>query len=182
MAGNGEVTGVARVIVDPADIDTFVAGEILIARMTDPTWYPLFPRARGIVTEIGGWLSHAAIVAREFDLPAIVGVEGACRAIRSGEIVTLRADGQVIRQIQKRVEAVAHAKGSANVSSSGSNVHRLDEHRRFRFLSSLERRAMKGELDDRRHALRVDANGNPEADRRALNRHANLSVYRRKAS
>ena len=57
-------------------------GEILVARMTDPTWYPLFAQAGGIITEVGGWLSHAAIVAREYDLPAIVGVNGVCQRLQ----------------------------------------------------------------------------------------------------
>ena len=102
VAGEHTVTGRVRVIVDAAGIDAFEADEILVARMTDPTWYPLFAKARGIVTEIGGWLSHAAIVAREYDLPAIVGVNGACRNLSTGDVVTLHADGSVERVEERR--------------------------------------------------------------------------------
>ena len=69
VAGEQEVKGTVRVITDVDQITRSSKVEILVARMTDPTWYPLFAQARGIITEVGGWLSHAAIVAREYDLP-----------------------------------------------------------------------------------------------------------------
>ncbi|MEM7259031.1 MAG: PEP-utilizing enzyme, partial [Pseudomonadota bacterium] len=102
IAGQGAVSGVVHVIRDAAEVDKFREGEILVARMTDPSWYPLFPLAKGIVTEVGGWLSHAAIVAREYDLPAIVGVEGVTEQLRSGDIVTLHADGTIEKLDERR--------------------------------------------------------------------------------
>jgi len=95
VSGTAGVMGRARVLRTPEEIDTFQDGEILVARFTDPTWMPLFPRARAIVTEVGGWLSHAAIQAREYGLPAVVGVRGALDAIRTGEVVRIAPDGSV---------------------------------------------------------------------------------------
>lgn len=95
VAGEHEVTGKVRVITDIDQIHTFKEGEILVARMTDPTWYPLFAQARGIVTEVGGWLSHAAIVAREYDLPAIVGVPGICQRLNNGDVIRMNMTGSV---------------------------------------------------------------------------------------
>ncbi len=102
VAGNTVVSGVVHVIRDESEIDKFREGEILVARMTDPSWYPLFPLARGIITEIGGWLSHAAIVAREYDLPATVGVPNATQDLRSGDIVKMHKDGTIERLSNRR--------------------------------------------------------------------------------
>ena len=66
-------------------------GEILVVHTTDVGWTPLFLVAAGVVTELGGPLSHAAVVAREFGVPSVVNVVGATRAIRTGDI--LRVDG-----------------------------------------------------------------------------------------
>ncbi|MCP3870376.1 MAG: hypothetical protein GY703_20240 [Gammaproteobacteria bacterium] len=95
VAGNGDVVGKVHVIHTPEEIDSFTEGDIVVARFTDPTWYPLFPIAGGIITEVGGWLSHAAIVAREQNLTAIVGVKGASAALKTGQLVKLRIDGTV---------------------------------------------------------------------------------------
>jgi len=102
VAGDQEVKGPARVVASPEDIESFKEREILVARFTDPTWTPLFPKAAGIITEIGGWLSHAAIVAREYNVPAIVGVPGAMDNISTGEIVHLRLDGSIKRVDDRR--------------------------------------------------------------------------------
>ena len=102
VAGTGEVSGVVHVIRDESEIDRFREGEILVAKMTDPSWYPLFPLAKGIITEVGGWLSHAAIVAREYDLPATVGVENVTQNLRSGDIVKMHADGTIERLTNRR--------------------------------------------------------------------------------
>lgn len=102
VAGDSPVTGVARVIQSVDQIEEFIEGEILVARMTDPQWYPLFPMAKGIVTEIGGWLSHAAIVAREYNLPAIVGVPNACDSIQTGDVIALHTDGSIELHHERR--------------------------------------------------------------------------------
>lgn len=66
-------------------------GDILVAPYTDPSWTPLFPLAAGLVTEVGGLMTHGAVVAREYGIPAVVGVEGATRKIADGQWI--RVDG-----------------------------------------------------------------------------------------
>lgn len=91
----GHAEGVARVITDPHHAD-LRPGEILVTRYTDPAWTPLFFTAGALVTEVGGVLSHGAVVAREIGLPAVAGVEDATRRITSGRRVKVNAiDGTV---------------------------------------------------------------------------------------
>ena len=89
-ASNGVVEGIARVVRDP-DRETLHAGEILVAPFTDPGWTPLFVHASGVVTEVGGLMTHGAVVAREYGIPAVVSVEGATERIHSGQ--RIRVDG-----------------------------------------------------------------------------------------
>src|SRR5690606_14275466 len=79
----GIVEGRARVILDTAEAD-LEAGDILVTAYTDPSWTPLFVGIRGLVTEVGGLMTHGAVIAREYGLPAVVGVEHATRLIRDG--------------------------------------------------------------------------------------------------
>jgi len=102
VAGEGDVIGPVQVLRDPRDIDTFRNGHILVARFTAPTWTPLFNRAKGLITEVGGWLSHAAIVAREYNLTAIVGVPGSTEQLNDGELVRLGRDGRVVKLTDRR--------------------------------------------------------------------------------
>jgi phosphohistidine swiveling domain-containing protein len=95
VAGGGDVTGRVRVLRDPGEIGGLQPGEILVTRCTDPCWLPAFAVAGGLVTEIGGWLSHAAIQAREQDLPTIVGAAGSTTRLRDGDLVRLGRDGAV---------------------------------------------------------------------------------------
>ncbi len=104
VAGEGDIVGPVQVIRNPGDIDTFREGHILVARFTDPTWTPLFARAKGLITEVGGWLSHAAIVAREYNLTAIVGAEGSTRLLNDGEVVHLSGDGRIKKISDRRRE------------------------------------------------------------------------------
>jgi pyruvate,water dikinase len=90
-ASPGVVEGRARVLVREDEMDALQPGEILVVHTTDVGWTPLFLVAAGIVTELGGPLSHAAVVAREFGVPSVVNVAGATRAIRTGDL--LRVDG-----------------------------------------------------------------------------------------
>jgi pyruvate,water dikinase len=66
-------------------------GDILVTVYTDPSWTPAFLAVTGLVTEVGGQMTHGAVIAREYGLPAVVGVEGATRLIRNGQ--RLRVDG-----------------------------------------------------------------------------------------
>jgi pyruvate,water dikinase len=80
----GTVEGRARVVLDLADA-RFEEGDILVTAFTDPSWTPAFVAIRGFVTEVGGLMSHGAVIAREYGLPAVVGVEDATRAVRDGQ-------------------------------------------------------------------------------------------------
>jgi rifampicin phosphotransferase len=87
-ASPGIVTGMARVILDPHGA-TLSPGEILVAPTTDPGWTPLFLTAGGLVMEMGGAMAHGAIVAREYGIPAVVGVPGASVRIATGMRLTV---------------------------------------------------------------------------------------------
>jgi phosphohistidine swiveling domain-containing protein len=87
-ASGGVVTGKARVILDPAGA-YLEPGEILVAPSTDPGWTPLFLTAGGLVMEMGGPMSHGAIVAREYGIPAVVGVPDATERIETGQRITI---------------------------------------------------------------------------------------------
>ena len=82
----GVVEGIARVIRDP-QTEHLDAGEILVAPFTDPGWTPLFINAAGVVLEVGGLMTHGSVVAREYGIPAVVGVLGATTRIQSGQRV-----------------------------------------------------------------------------------------------
>ncbi|WP_053705908.1 rifamycin-inactivating phosphotransferase [Streptomyces sp. WM6373] len=91
----GTVEGRARVVLDMADAD-LEAGDILVTAFTDPSWSPLFVGIAGLVTEVGGLMTHGAVIAREYGLPAVVGVERATRLIRDGQRIRVHgADGYV---------------------------------------------------------------------------------------
>ncbi|WP_405984006.1 rifamycin-inactivating phosphotransferase [Streptomyces sp. NBC_00872] len=91
----GTVEGRARVILDMAEAD-LEAGDILVTTFTDPSWSPLFVGAAGLVTEVGGLMTHGAVIAREYGLPAVVGVEQATRLIRDGQRIRVHGtDGYV---------------------------------------------------------------------------------------
>lgn len=136
VSGKGEVIGPVQIIDDARDIGNFTAGNILVARFTDPTWTPLFRQARGLVTEVGGWLSHSAIVAREYGLTAVVGVTGALSCLQTGQLVRLNEDGTVeamsTRRIHQRAEVsvaveLSHQSGDTtgtlrDLSQSGAHI------------------------------------------------------------
>ena len=91
----GTVEGRARVILDMADAD-LQAGDILVTAYTDPSWTPAFVAVDGLVTEVGGLMTHGAVIAREYGLPAVVGVEHATRLIRDGQRIRIHGtDGYV---------------------------------------------------------------------------------------
>ena len=91
----GTVEGRARVILAMADAD-LEPGDILVTAYTDPSWTPLFVAIAGLVTEVGGLMTHGAVIAREYGLPAVVGVEHATRLIRDGQRIRVHGtDGYV---------------------------------------------------------------------------------------
>ena len=90
-ASPGVVEGVARVVRSVDDIGTVQQDEILVCSVTAPSWGPVFPKIAAAVSDIGGMMSHAAIVAREYGLPAVVGTGNATSTIKTGDRV--RVDG-----------------------------------------------------------------------------------------
>lgn len=93
--GEAIAVGRARVLKDPKEMDRFQEGEVLVTETTNPDWEPIMKKAAAIVTERGGRTSHAAIVARELGVPAVVGAVGATRSVPEGEEVTVScAEGE----------------------------------------------------------------------------------------
>ncbi|WP_371494625.1 phosphoenolpyruvate synthase [Kitasatospora sp. NBC_00374] len=91
----GTIEGRARVILDMAQAD-LEAGDILVTAHTDPSWSPLFVAIAGLVTEVGGLMTHGAVIAREYGLPTVVGVDQATRLIRDGQRIRVHGtDGYV---------------------------------------------------------------------------------------
>lgn len=90
-ASPGLVEGVARVVGGPEELDKVQKGEILVCQMTNPAWTLVFTKISGLVTDAGGVLSHPAVVAREFGIPAVTGTVDATRKIQTGQ--RLRVDG-----------------------------------------------------------------------------------------
>ena len=88
----GTVEGRARVVLDLARAD-LEPGDILVTAYTDPSWSPLFVAVAGLVTEVGGLMTHGAVIAREYGLPAVVGVDGATRLIRDGQRIRVHGAG-----------------------------------------------------------------------------------------
>lgn len=104
-AAPGHARGRARVIRHPHDSARLSAGDVLVAPSTDPGWTPLFLRASAIVMEVGGYLSHGAIVAREYGLPAVVNLPGIFGALRDGDELIVDGDAGIV----SRVARMAHA-------------------------------------------------------------------------
>jgi rifampicin phosphotransferase len=93
----GTVRGTVKVVQTLADMAKLQPGDILVTRSTDPGWTPLFLTAAGLVLELGSLLSHGAVVAREYRLPAVVNIQGATRVLEDGMEVTIDGDqGRVI--------------------------------------------------------------------------------------
>ncbi|MBB5637117.1 pyruvate,water dikinase [Pedobacter cryoconitis] len=93
---SGIIEGRARVILNMEDVD-LEDGDILVTSFTDPSWTPLFVSIKGLVTEVGGLMTHGAVIAREYGLPAVVGVEHATRLIKDGQQIRVNGtDGYVL--------------------------------------------------------------------------------------
>jgi len=118
VSGDREISGKVVIVDDPDSFneETFVDGDIIVARFTDPRWIPLFPRAGGFVGECGGWLSHMAIIAREHNLPCIVGVEDVMNRLEPGQEVRLCANGLVDRRCKPKRRQVNRRISNDNYS------------------------------------------------------------------
>ncbi len=98
-ASSGIVEGRARVLLSAAQMSELLPGEVLVVHTTDVGWTPLFCIATGVVTELGGALSHAAVVARELGVPSVVNVDGVTRAIRTGDRVRVDGDRGIVERL-----------------------------------------------------------------------------------
>jgi phosphohistidine swiveling domain-containing protein len=96
-ASSGQVTGRARVLTSTRDIALFEPGEILIVPAADVGWSPLFLAAGGLATDLGGPLSHACVVAREYGIPAVVNLRIATRSVKTGDRVLLDGDAGLLQ-------------------------------------------------------------------------------------
>lgn len=98
-ASSGIVEGNARVLLSASEMGSLLPGEILVVHTTDVGWTPLFCIAAGVVTELGGPLSHAAVVARELAVPSVVNVDGVTRAIKTGDRLRLDGDTGTVERL-----------------------------------------------------------------------------------
>ena len=85
----GVASGTVRIITDLDQFSELREGEILVAPTTNPSWTPLFMVAKGVVCELGGMLCHGAVVAREYKIPAVLGVKNATKILRNGQRITI---------------------------------------------------------------------------------------------
>ena len=100
MSGSaGQATGKVRVVRGPAEFDKLQQGEILVCTYTDPEWTPLFTLAAGVVVDTGGTLSHAAIVAREYGIPAILATGNATRLLKDGDRVVVDGTNARVKKL-----------------------------------------------------------------------------------
>lgn len=95
----GVVRGVARIVQEPRELGRVGAGEILVAPSTDPAWTPVFGRLGGLVMERGGVLSHGAVVAREYHLPAVTAIPNVTHLLQDGEWIELNGTEGIVRRI-----------------------------------------------------------------------------------
>jgi pyruvate,water dikinase len=96
-ASSGQVRGRARVLTSTRDIALFEPGEILVVPAADVGWSPLFLAAGGLATDLGGPLSHACVVAREYGIPAVVNLRIATRTVKTGDNVLLDGDAGLLQ-------------------------------------------------------------------------------------
>jgi pyruvate,water dikinase len=99
-ASAGIVEGIARVLRDVSEISSLREGEILVVPVTAPSWAPVFAKIKAAVSDIGGAMSHAAIVAREYGMPAVVGCGDATKRIRTGDRVRVDGDRGTVRVLE----------------------------------------------------------------------------------
>jgi pyruvate,water dikinase len=99
VVASGYAKGVAILAYHPTEALNLVAGSVLVAPATDPSWTPAFFKASAIVMETGGYLSHGAIVARELGIPAVANVPGIMRSINSGDYLEIDANRGLVRRV-----------------------------------------------------------------------------------
>jgi pyruvate,water dikinase len=93
--------GTVRVISGPAEFGKLKSGDVLVCPYTDPAWTPLFTLACAVVSDTGGPLSHAAIVAREYGIPAVLGTQNATLVLKDGEHISVDGNSGEVRAIEQ---------------------------------------------------------------------------------
>jgi pyruvate,water dikinase len=93
---SGTITAKASVILGPAEFDKMIAGSILVSPLTTPAWTQLFANAVGLVTDVGSILAHGSIVAREYGIPAVLGVGDGTKRIKHGQTITVEGDSGIV--------------------------------------------------------------------------------------
>jgi len=104
----GVVTGKARVITEPNEGQHVEPGEILVAPVTNPAWTPYFLPAAGVVMDLGGVLSHGAIIAREYGIPAVVNVGPASKIIQTGQLLRVDGDRGIVTILDEQIPNPKH--------------------------------------------------------------------------
>ena len=97
-ASTGRVTGTARIVHSEADFHLLEPGDIVVCPGTRPSWSVIFPMIGGLVADAGGSLSHPAIIAREYGIPAVVAAVGATETIRDGDVITVDGREGTVRR------------------------------------------------------------------------------------
>lgn len=97
----GEITGTARVILDIHETHSLTKDEILVTAFTDPGWTPVLARVGGVITEVGGLLSHAAVIGREYGIPAILNLIDATKVIKDGDRIKINGKTGVVEILEK---------------------------------------------------------------------------------
>ncbi len=100
-ASTGIKEGTANVILNLSDAD-LKAGDILVTTFTDPAWTPLFSSAGAVVTEVGGLMTHGSVVAREYGIPAVVGVDGAVKRIKTGDKIRVNGTEGYVEILEEK--------------------------------------------------------------------------------
>ena len=93
---SGRVTAKASVITGPTEFDKMIPGSILVSPLTTPAWTQLFAHASGLVTDVGSILAHGSIVAREYGIPAVLGVGNGTVRIQHGQTLTIDGDAGIV--------------------------------------------------------------------------------------
>ena len=123
-ASGGIVRGKARVVNTGDDLDAIEPGEILVCRITAPSWAPVFTKIAAAVSDIGGIMAHTAIVSREYGLPAVVGTGFATQRIATGQLIEVNGDDGVVAGGKSTVRNVTATgnDGIGIVVGAGSTV------------------------------------------------------------
>lgn len=100
-ASQGKVQGKVRIILSSKDFSKFEAGKILVTQSTNPEWTPLLAVAKAVVTDTGGALCHAAIISREYCIPAVVGTQNATEVLKDGQEIEVDGSKGLVRILSK---------------------------------------------------------------------------------